>query len=56
MPRFSENPGAAYAAPANHNGIHAILFETLFADFGGSNIAIADDGNLYAGIVFCFAD
>ena len=56
MFHFAENPGTAYAASTDHNGIHSILFETLFTDFGGSDIAITDDRDLHAGILFYLAD
>ena len=53
---FLENPWAAESGTPHHDGIHPVAVETLTGTFGRGYVAIADDGNRHARIVFHLAD
>ena len=56
IPYLLENPGTTEGGTTNHDGIHTIAVEGLAGIIGGSDVTIADDGDVYAGVVFHFAD
>lgn len=51
-----EDPRAAYASPTDHYGVYAIVLETLLAYLGGSHVAIPDDRDLHARVIFYGTD
>ena len=51
---FAEYPRAAEAGAAYHDGVHAVAFEALPGALGGGDVAVADDGDVHAGVAFHF--
>ena len=49
-------PRATKRSTTNHHGIYAILLEALFGALGSGDIAIADDGDMNAGIALDLSD
>ena len=56
MFHFTEYPGASDASATDHETIYSIIVETLFAYFGRGHIAVADNGDMYPGIIFYLTD
>ncbi len=52
MFHFTEYPGASDTSATDHNTIYSVIVETLFAYFGRGHIAVADNGDMYPGIIF----
>ena len=53
---FLEDPGAPEGGAANHDGIYAIFVEGPLGIFGRGDVAIADDGDMDAGVAPDLAD
>ena len=51
-----EDPRPTKGGAADHAGIHTIVLESAAHVFAGRQVAIADDGYVYARIAFDFAD
>ena len=51
-----EEPGVAEGGAAYHHRVHAVAVETFFGAFGRGDVAVADDGDMHAGVVLDLAD
>ena len=53
---FGEEPGGTEGGASDHDGIDAVAVEALACPFGCSDVTVADDGDVHAGVVLDFAD
>ena len=53
---FFKDPGLSKGCPANHDSIYAKTLESQFGFLGRSNVAVANDRNVDARIVFHLAN
>ena len=56
MLHLLEDPRTAKAGSANHDTIHAVAVKAFARTLGGGDVAIADDGDVHAWIVFHLAN
>ena len=56
MLHFLEYPRPSEAGTAYHDGVHAVALEALEGTLRGGDVAVADDGDVYARILLHLAD